>query len=175
MIPEPLRTRLRALRERGRSVVLIDGGAGSGKTTLARQVVAEWPTAQLVSLDDCYPGWDGLAAGSAMVTTDLLRSVGPGYRRWDWQHGRPADRVALDAARPVVVEGCGAITPASRALADLAVWVELDAATRRSRAIARDGEGFAAHWDEWAAQEAVHWRAHHPHQLADLVVATRED
>ncbi|MCC6497842.1 MAG: hypothetical protein IT193_16440 [Propionibacteriaceae bacterium] len=154
-----------------RPVVVIDGGAGSGKTTLARRVVEHWPDpagVQLVSLDELYPGWGGLAAGAAAVP-DLIR--GTGFRTWDWERGAPGPVRHLDPAMALVVEGCGALTPASRALAGLAIWIELDADTRRSRALARDGAEFAAHWDDWAAQEAAHWSADRPRELADLVLA----
>lgn len=154
-----------------RVAVLIDGGAGAGKTTLADQVVAGWGgPVQLVGMDELYPGWDGLAVGSEMVARDVLREVDPGYRRWDWERSAPAGWVPLDPDVSLVIEGCGALTDANRRLADLGVWCELGAAERRARAIARDGAAFAAHWDEWAAQETRHWRANRPRSLADLVV-----
>lgn len=169
MLTASLRSRLAELRSASaRAVILIDGGAGSGKTTLAQEIVADWPgTIELVSLDELYPGWQGLARGSAQVPR-LIK--GSGFTTWDWTHGRPGPRRSLKRALPLVVEGCGAITEASRALADLALWVELDEPLRRRRALARDGAVFATHWDEWAAQETAHWQEHRPWLLADLVL-----
>ncbi len=40
-------------------ITLVDGRSGSGKTTFATEL-AEREGAQLLSLDDVYPGWDGL-------------------------------------------------------------------------------------------------------------------
>ncbi len=59
----------RAAASGPRPVVLIDGRSGAGKTTLARDL-APMLGAQLVSLDDIYPGWAGLEAGSAAVARD---------------------------------------------------------------------------------------------------------
>ncbi len=160
----------RLVESAARPVVLIDGGAGSGKTTLARRLVRHWPgsgAVQSVSLDDLYPGWSGLAAGSAAVPA-LVK--GNGYRSWDWQASQPGGWRALDPSAALVVEGCGALTPTSREVAGLCIWVELDPARRRRRALARDGATFAAHWEEWARQEAEHWRKHRPWELADVVV-----
>lgn len=154
-----------------RPVVLIDGGAGSGKTTLATALARVWAgPLQVVGMDDFYPGWGGLAAASRAVAEQVLRPSAPGYRRWDWGRSEPAGWVPLDPTQPLVVEGCGALTPRSRALADLGVWCELDTDERQRRAIARDGELFAVHWAEWEAQEAEHWRRHLPWELADLTV-----
>ena len=169
--PIALDAALRALLEAdARPVVLIDGGAGAGKSTLARQLGEHWPEprgVQVVSLDELYPGWGGLAAASLAVP-DLIR--GRGFTTWDWLRNAPGAHRTLDPSVALIVEGCGALTPASRALAGLAVWIELDAAARRDRALARDGAGFAAHWEEWAAQEATHWRADRPWELADLIL-----
>lgn len=170
MLPEPLGRLLPGLAALPRPVVLIDGGAGAGKSTLAADLVAAWPgePPQLVGLDELYPGWHGLAAASATVPGLI---AGTGFRRWDWTTAAPGDWRDLDPSRGLVIEGCGAITPASVALADLAVWLDLPAAERRARALARDGESFAPHWDEWAAQEAEHWRTAHPAEVADLVIS----
>lgn len=152
-----------------RSVVLIDGGAGSGKTTLGLQLAARWPgPVQLVGLDDIYPGWTGLAEGSRAVHTRLLRSWRPGFRRWDWSRQARAEWVAIDPERSLIIEGCGALTPQSRALATVGIWCDLDARSRQERAFARDGEPLIAHWEEWEAQEAGHWELHRPWELADL-------
>ncbi|GAB3714215.1 nucleoside/nucleotide kinase family protein [Mariniluteicoccus flavus] len=59
-----------------RFVALIDGGSGSGKTSLGRATVgaleASGRNAHLVSLDAFYPGWSGLEAASRMVVDDVL-------------------------------------------------------------------------------------------------------
>lgn len=155
--------------------ILLDGGSGSGKSTFAARLAAQWADqlgrpVQLVGLDDVYPGWHGLADAARAVPQEILRDRGPGYRRWDWERDRPAEWVSLDPEAPLLVEGCGALTPESRALADLGIWLAMPAARRKARALARDGEGYAPWWDTWAGQEACHWRRHHPRQLADVVL-----
>jgi len=154
--------------------VLVDGRSGSGKTTLAAALVAEWPEAQLVRLDDLYPGWDGLEAGSAQVADSILAPANAGWRAWDWLSVRPGSWHPLDASRPLVVEGVGVLSRRNRALASFGVWVELDEVTRKRRALERDGETYAPHWDRWAAQEEAFIAREHPHLLADLVIEERD-
>ena len=150
--------------------ILIDGRSGSGKTELARSIAAHWPEAQLVRLDDLYPGWDGLDAGSVVVPAILTDHR---WRAWDWSADRPGAWHELDPARPILVEGVGALSRASRPLADLTLWVELDDATRKRRALARDGDTYAPHWDRWAEQEERFIARENPRALADVIVDLR--
>lgn len=149
--------------------VLVDGRSGSGKTEFARALVAAWPGAQLVRLDDIYPGWDGLQAASEHVARFVL-SPEPRWRRWDWHASEPAEWRLLDPARPIVVEGCGALSHRNRALADLGVWVDHADAERLERAMARDGVAYELYWERWAAQEAAFIARERPALLADLLV-----
>ena len=158
---------------RGR-ITLIDGRSGSGKTTYATQL-ARRLGAQLLSLDDVYPGWDGLEAGEAHVLVHVLRAMAEGrpprWRAWNWVDAQPGTWHAVDPTLPLIIEGCGAVSAAARALADHAVWIELaDDAERRRRAITRDGEAFARNWQRWARQEEWHAEVHDPRGVADEVV-----
>ena len=148
-------------------IVLIDGRSGSGKTELGT-LVADRLGAQLVRMDDLYPGWGGLDAGSLAVVEDVLERHR--WRRWDWATSSFAEEHSIDPARPLVIDGCGALSAASRALATLGVWVELNAERRKIRALERDGDSYAPHWDDWAKQEQAFIDREHPRELADLVV-----
>ncbi len=163
------------------AVLLIDGRSGSGKTVLAERIVAgaEDPVfagAQILHLDDLYPGWDGLAAGSRAVATALSEG---GYRRYIWEMVRFAEWVPLDPSLPLVVEGCGSVTRENLAAAKhwaergtvRSVWLECAEEVRRRRALDRDGEMFAPHWDRWAEQELAHYAVEHPLELVDEIVA----
>ena len=180
-------------------VVVIDGRSGSGKSTLAERL-ARASGAQILHLDELYPGWDGLAEGSRTVARALESG---GYRRYDWGRGAFAERIALDPARPLVIEGCGALTrenlaaarrwarsgaaggangadgagaawgrdaSADRPARIRSIWMECSDELRRLRALDRDGEMFLPHWDRWAAQEELHLRANHPLALAAEIV-----
>ncbi|UNK69342.1 hypothetical protein [Microbacterium sp. H1-D42] len=158
-------------------VVIIDGRSGAGKSSLAARVISAWPLrgpVQLLALDSVYPGWDGLAHGAEIAREQVLVPHGRGrigtWRRWDWQRAEEAEAHAVDPALGLVVEGCGALTAASAALADVTVWVDGPAPSRRRRALERDGDAFRSHWDMWAQQEQRHIARHDPQRLAALTV-----
>lgn len=157
-----------------RLVVLLDGGSGAGKTTLARRLHTELEVrvgkVQLVSLDDAYPGWHGLAAASNWVWQTILRPDDPGHPTWDWEQNCTSGWVSLDPCLPIIVEGCGALSRQSAPLASSRIWYEMDPDARRERALGRDGETYRPWWKIWAEQEAAHWRANRPWELADLIV-----
>lgn len=158
-------------------VVIVDGRSGAGKSSLARRLVSAWPLrgrVQLVALDDLYPGWEGLAGGSDYARDTILTPHAKGlvgvWQRWDWEAGARAEAHAVDPSLPLIVEGAGALTPATSRLADVAVWVDAPSPSRRIRALDRDGETFRPHWERWAAQEERHLAAHDPVSLATVVV-----
>jgi uridine kinase len=158
---------LTAVGTSSRAVVLVDGGSGSGKTDFAARL-APAMGAELVRLDDMYPGWDGLEAASAMVGADVLEHAR--WRRWDWADDVPAEWHSIDPARPLVVEGCGALSHTNRSLATFGIWIELDEPTRKLRALARDGEAYVPYWDRWAAQERAFFERERPDLLADVIL-----
>ena len=160
-------------------VVIIDGRSGAGKTSLAARLIHGWPLTapvQLLALDSVYPGWGGLERGAEIVRSEVLVPHGRGrigiWRRWDWERQEEAEAHAVDPALGLVVEGCGALTPASAGLADVTVWVDGPARSRRQRALARDGEAFRDHWDMWAQQEEAHIARQGPQRLASISIVT---
>jgi len=158
-------------------VILIDGPSGAGKSSLADRLLAAWPAAgspRLVRMDDLYPGWDGLDAGSEAVGRDLLeplRGAGFGtWQRWDWVEHRPAGTYRVAGREPLVVEGCGSLSRRNAAVADLTVWLQADDTLRKRRALARDGAVFAAEWDRWQTEFDRFVAREHPLGLADLLL-----
>jgi len=159
----------------GRLVVLIDGRSGAGKSTLAAELAnclagRLGRPIQVVSLDDCYPGWGGLAAAAAMVLTMLVPAA-PGYQRYDWALGRPAEWVPLDPASPIIIEGSGALTRAAAPKAGLRVWLDAPEPVRRQAVEHRDGPA-GSWWAAWAAQEMAHMAADDPESLADVAISS---
>ena len=141
-----------ARAQRAVPVVTIDGYSGSGKSTLAAalaRLVAGW---QVLHLDDWYPGWDGLEAGVGIarrIAADLRAGRASSYEAWDWENGATGATIPVPLA-PTIIEGCGAI----EAEADLAIWIaDPGEEERRHRALARDGQTYAPHWQRWARQD----------------------
>jgi hypothetical protein len=169
----------------GGRLLCLDGPSGAGKTTLAREVVRaarRQPaigTVRRVCLDDLYPGWEGLAAGVAMVANELLPPLAqrrPGrYRRWDWQRGRPGVLVTVDPVDLLVLEGCGAGSQAYQRLVTTLVWLEADEPLALGRAVARDGPDMQRHLEDWQVRQRAHFARERPWERADLVLRLGHD
>ncbi len=78
----------------------------------------------------------------------------------------------MDAGTHLVLEGCGALVPPAGAYAAVRVWVDAPTEVRKERALSRDGETYAPHWDRWAAQEDAVYARSRPWESADLVLRT---
>jgi uridine kinase len=156
-------------------VVAVDGRSGSGKTLLGT-AVADVLACPVVHLDEIYPGWDGLEAAVALVTTHVLEPIARGeraaYPRWDWMRSRPGRTIEVDAGPHLVLEGCGALVPPAAAYAAVRVWVDAPTEVRKERALSRDGETYAPHWERWAGQEDAVYASARPWEDADLVLRT---
>lgn len=155
----------------------VDGRSGCGKTTLAAALaerLRRYTPVRTLLLDELYPGWDGLAAVTAddgpylTALRRLARGQAAEMRTWDWQADGPGHAVTLEPAEAVLVEGVGALCSAARPLLTLGVWLDCADGERRHRALSRDGEDYAPHWERWARQEEQYLRAHRPQDAAHL-------
>ena len=181
-----LTPRLFGLRQsKSTPVVLIDGRAGSGKSTFARllqeQVFQETKQSpKVIHMDYLYPGWEGLAEGSLYLVENILKPIRLAgkaqWQRWDWADGKRGGSDpgngwrAFNGENMLIVEGCGAVTGQSAELADLTIWIEADRQARKVRFEVRDRGVFSNFWNSWSAQEDEFFQEQHSQQLCELTV-----
>ncbi|GIH38145.1 adenylate kinase [Microbispora corallina] len=162
-------------RAGGVRVVAVEGRSGSGKTTLAAALAAEIP-APVVRMDDLYEGWDGLLAGVHRLVEWVLSPLARGrparWRRYDWERFRYAEWHEARDLDALVVEGVGSGARQAWPYLSGLVWLEADDAVRRARALERDGEMYAPHWERWAAQEERYYAAHDVRSRAGIRIVT---
>jgi uridine kinase len=169
--------RLRAAPARaGRTRVLaVDGRSGSGKSTLAALLRRE-TGAPVVSLEDLYGGWDGLEHGVDLLVSAVLAPLAAGRTayvpRYDWTAACWRTPVELAPPALLVVEGVGAGARRAAGHVSVLVWLEAEERTRRRRALERDGDTYAPHWDRWAAQEAELLARERTRDRADVILHT---
>lgn len=158
-----------------RELIVVDGRSGAGKTQWALTRAKETGF-EVLGLDEVYPGWDGLDAGSAFVTRTLLpkwRETGEvDVPQWDWELMAYRETRRLVSPAGLIVEGCGALTAMTAVWASESVWLEAGEAERFERATARDGESYRPHWTRWALQEERFLAIHRSDELAGEVIET---
>ena len=154
--------------------LVVDGPAGSGKTTYAAALSAALGDAPVVHMDDLYEGWAGALVPrfgrlDAQVLAPLREGKPARYRMYDWD----ADRCAwIDVPRHavLVVEGVGSAAQPVDAWAVLRVWVEVPADLRLARGVTRDGLAIREHWLRFQETEDAHFARDGTPARADVIV-----
>jgi uridine kinase len=157
-------------------VIAVDGPSGAGKTDFTTTLAQHLPGAQLLHMDDLYPGWDGLARAVADLHEQVLATLARGerasYRRWDWEHDRYAGWHHVEVSDLLLVEGVGSGARPGWQLESALIWLEADPDERLRRAVRRDGESYLPHWHRWATSEETHFAVDGTRGRADLIVNT---
>lgn len=160
-------------------IILIDGRAGSGKSTFAeklqQQLFADGESApRVIHMDDIYQGWEGLSLGSdymvRFILTPLAKRQTASWQNWSWVRNERSSWREFSGGTPLIIEGCGALTERSKEHAFLSIWLEASEDVRRARWLAR--ERHLDKFDFWAAQELDFYAREKSQSLADLVIKT---
>jgi uridine kinase len=160
-------------------ILLIDGRAGSGKSTFAealqQQLFRDGESApRVIHMDNIFEGWEGLALGSdylvRFILQPLARRETASWQDWSWVKNQRSSWREFSGGTPLIVEGCGSLSERSKEHADIAIWLEASEVTRRERWIQR--ERHLDKFDFWAAQELDYYAREKSQSLADLVIKT---
>lgn len=178
-------------------VLLIDGRAGGGKSTLANQLaIALGGTAsagagtyrpdaplalsapvQIVHGDDLYEGWDGLATLDVVLLGQILEPLAAGrdaeFRMWDWVANERGHTISVPQRQWLIIEGVGVGLPRARELAVLTAFVDAPWQVRLERGIDRDQmayEDVVERWTEFEAQESALHERSGTHAAADVII-----
>jgi uridine kinase len=178
---ESLSTKILDQIDRGNQtpIILIDGRAGSGKSTFAeklqQQLFRDGESApRVIHMDNIFEGWEGLSLGSdymvRFILNPLARKETASWQDWSWVKNERSSWREFSGGTPLIVEGCGALTERSKEHAYLSLWLEASEATRRERWLKR--ERHLDKFDFWAAQELDFYAREKSKSLADLVIET---
>jgi uridine kinase len=178
---EKISSQVLELIDRGNQtpIILIDGRAGSGKSTFAeslqQQLFRDGESApRVIHMDNIFEGWDGLALGSdymvRFILQPLARQETASWQDWSWVKNQRSSWREFSGGTPLIVEGCGSLTERSKEHADISIWLEAGEETRRERWIQR--ERHLEKFDFWAAQELDFYAREKSQSLADLVIKT---
>lgn len=150
-------------------VIAIDGPSGSGKTTVAQHLrgTAEGKglSVAVLATDEICPGWDGLREVPDLVDGILraLEATGAAtYPIWDWHAGTTGPLTTITATDVLIIEGVGSASRRVRTYLSGYQLLDAPEAERKARALGRDGEDFAPHWDQWAAAERAYFASNWP-------------
>jgi uridine kinase len=178
---EKISSQVLELIDRGNQtpIVLIDGRAGSGKSTFAEQLQQQLfrdgeSAPRVIHMDNIFEGWEGLALGSdymvRFILQPLARRETASWQDWSWVKNQRSSWREFSGGTPLIVEGCGSLTERSKEHADIAIWLEASEEVRRERWIQR--ERHLEKFDFWAAQELDFYAREKSQSLADLVIKT---
>lgn len=162
-------------------VLLIDGPAGAGKTTLALEIAAEH-VATILHLDDFYDGWDEPFDDNFIQRVEFALNhlidltTQPSFTKFDWHTESFAAATMERTGNLIIIEGVGAGLLSSRLSSGLPsdahamIFVEIESAIGVQRVIERDGQHLSNQIQKWKDREDSIFATYDARTLADLTL-----
>ncbi len=161
-----------------RTLICIDGPAGSGKTELAQALAQQLIDCSVVHMDDLYEGWENPFAPKLFdrirdsIVLPHLQQLPLTFATWDWAADCWGPAQTLGSRQTLIVEGVGACAGPVRQHANLTVFLDAQPRQALERAIARDGERLRPHLEQWQLAQAEYFATDHTALNCSLVIPT---
>ena len=159
-------------------IILVDGPAGSGKTTFATKLQKDLGC-QIVHLDSIYDGWDNALSHSLSdklisIVSTFLKGKRNEIEIYNWQESKFDSKLVIEPGNHLIIEGVGAGQSAIRELAASLYWMEADPDLALQRVLERDGKvpEIELRMERWRISEAKHFEAERTREFADFIIST---
>ncbi len=146
--------------------ILIDGPAGAGKTTLAKEIVTTMGVGEIIHCDDLYNGWDDALTPTLeksikdQILIPIQEKAPVSYRKYDWVAGRFGELRVLPATPLIILEGVGCALSSVANVADLSIWIDIPLDLGLERVLKRDGAAIRQEMIVWITRQDEFFAAH---------------
>ena len=155
-------------------IVVIDGPAGSGKTTLAKSLSRLFENCPIIHMDEIYEGWENaLLQKTSNDLTDwiinpLLESKTIEFIKYDWNLEKRIEKVVINLPKVLIIEGVGSSSFEISQHACLKLWIEVNKDTGINRVLTRDGQQIQEQMKKWQSQESKFFIENNSKENSDI-------
>jgi len=155
-------------------IIVIDGPAGSGKTTLAKSLSGLLENCPIIHMDEIYDGWENALSPKTSqdfvewVINPLLESKSIEFVKYDWYLEKRIEKVVINLPKVLIIEGVGSSSFDISKYACLKLWIEVNKETGINRVLTRDGQQIQEQMEEWQTQESKYFLENNSKEKSDI-------
>jgi uridine kinase len=155
-------------------LVVIEGPAGSGKTTLAKSLSGLLENCPILHMDEIYDGWENALTPKTFhdianwIISPILESKSIEYFKYDWILEKRIEKVVINLPKVIIIEGVGTSSFEISKHACLQLWIEVNEETGIKRVLNRDGLHIQEQMEKWQTQESKFFIENNSKENSDI-------
>ena len=154
-------------------VISIDGPAGAGKTTLAKEISEKFLRCEIIHMDDLYRGWlltlgPNLTRELESILDQLLESGSVSYRKFDWHANELGEYISFEKPEILILEGVGSGQGAIAERVDIKVWIDIPIQQGLNRVLERDGLAIKEEMERFLDEQEAHFTTEQTRERSDF-------
>ena len=155
-------------------IIVVDGPAGSGKTTLAKSLSGLLENCPIIHLDEIYEGWENALSPKTSqdlvewIINPLLENNLIEYIKYDWNLEQRIEKVVINNSKVIIIEGVGSSSFQVSKHASLKLWIEVNKETGINRVLTRDGLHIQEQMKTWQSQESKFFIENNSKENSDI-------
>jgi uridine kinase len=164
----------------GPHLIAIDGPAGAGKSTLAKDLylyLSITRDVNLLGLDEIYDGWENALGENLTIDLQAIASahvqkISTSIQIYDWSLSRYGDVRTIEPKEILIIEGVGSAQEVMREHKAITIWMDIDPLLGIERVLNRDGHHIAQEMKAWQKLQSQHFEHSGARDNADFIIAT---
>ena len=155
-------------------IIVVDGPAGSGKTTLAKSLSGLLENCPIIHMDEIYDGWENALSPKTSqdlvewIINPLLESRSIEFVKYDWYLEKRIEKVVINLPKVLIIEGVGSSSFEISKHASLKLWIEVNKETGINRVLTRDGQQIQEQMKKWQSQESKFFIENNSKENSDI-------